>query len=468
MLFAGWFHYHKAAPKLEWFQNAESMLNHHLSGLLGLGSLAWSGHEIHIGNPINKLSIFNDGATTPTIQATVNSVPIVFQTRLADSSTATPLKLSGNDVIPGVTLTSNLGSSTIKWNNLYASYVYSTAQQADALSITGLPGVYASANTANVSSTVVARDASGVINVTRMTGIAQNADALKLGSSYVTTSTASTASTVVARDASANIAVNIMTGTATQANTLLAGGSFLSAATANTVSTIVYRDASGNFSAGTITATLTGNTTGVHKGNVNAVDNTTLLDATTKTFYGTVSGTLNGASTNSNYLQVDNSQYRAATTASTANTVMARDGSQNVYANIFNGTASSANYADLAEKYLPDAEYPTGTVVSVGGEQEITAATDGDRAIGVISANPAYMMNSELVGGTYIALKGRVPCKVTQPVTKGDQLLAYNGGVAISIQNIDDTAVSSMYPFAIALEDFDGSSELGVIEVVVL
>jgi len=55
MLVAGWFHYHKAAPKLEWFQNAESMLNHHLSGLLGLGSLAWSGHQIHIGNPINKL-----------------------------------------------------------------------------------------------------------------------------------------------------------------------------------------------------------------------------------------------------------------------------------------------------------------------------------------------------------------------------------------------------------------------------
>ena len=55
MLFAGWFHYHKAAPKLDWFQNAESMLNHHLSGLLGLGSLSWAGHQIHIGNPINKL-----------------------------------------------------------------------------------------------------------------------------------------------------------------------------------------------------------------------------------------------------------------------------------------------------------------------------------------------------------------------------------------------------------------------------
>ena len=48
MLFAGWFHYHKAAPKLEWFQNAESMMNHHLAGLLGLGCLSWSGHQIHI------------------------------------------------------------------------------------------------------------------------------------------------------------------------------------------------------------------------------------------------------------------------------------------------------------------------------------------------------------------------------------------------------------------------------------
>jgi len=55
MLFAGWFHYHKAAPKLEWFQNAESMMNHHLAGLLGLVCLSWSGHQIHIALPINKL-----------------------------------------------------------------------------------------------------------------------------------------------------------------------------------------------------------------------------------------------------------------------------------------------------------------------------------------------------------------------------------------------------------------------------
>jgi hypothetical protein len=55
MFFAGWFHYHKASPKLEWFQNVESALNHHLGGLLGLGSLGWAGHQIHVSLPINKL-----------------------------------------------------------------------------------------------------------------------------------------------------------------------------------------------------------------------------------------------------------------------------------------------------------------------------------------------------------------------------------------------------------------------------
>ncbi|KAI5320853.1 hypothetical protein L3X38_040561 [Prunus dulcis] len=54
MLFAGWFHYHKAAPKLAWFQDVESILNHHLAGLLGLGSLSWARHQVHVSLPINQ------------------------------------------------------------------------------------------------------------------------------------------------------------------------------------------------------------------------------------------------------------------------------------------------------------------------------------------------------------------------------------------------------------------------------
>lgn len=55
IFFSGWFHYHKSAPRLEWFQNVESILNHHLAGLLGLGSLAWAGHQVHIAIPVNVL-----------------------------------------------------------------------------------------------------------------------------------------------------------------------------------------------------------------------------------------------------------------------------------------------------------------------------------------------------------------------------------------------------------------------------
>nr|YP_010260915.1 photosystem I P700 apoprotein A1 [Cephaleuros virescens]UIB38669.1 photosystem I P700 apoprotein A1 [Cephaleuros virescens] len=59
---AGYFHYHRSAPKLEWFLNPESILNHHLAGLLGLGSLAWAGHQIHVALPINTLL---DAGTDP-------------------------------------------------------------------------------------------------------------------------------------------------------------------------------------------------------------------------------------------------------------------------------------------------------------------------------------------------------------------------------------------------------------------
>ena len=55
LFFVGWFHYHRVAPRLQWFQNVESILNHHLTGLVGLGRLAWVGHQIHISIPINNL-----------------------------------------------------------------------------------------------------------------------------------------------------------------------------------------------------------------------------------------------------------------------------------------------------------------------------------------------------------------------------------------------------------------------------
>jgi len=157
---------------------------------------------------------------------------------------------------------------------------------------------------------------------------------------------------------------------------------------------------------GSLVGNVTGNTTGVHKGNVLASDNSVAYNATTKVYTGSFTGNL---------------------TAATA-----------------------AEYGDLAEKYLPDQDYEVGTVVSVGGEKEITASKFGDRAIGVVSEFPAYLMNNNLSGGVAVALKGRVPVKVVGAVKKGDRLIAVDNGTAQKAAFHSHADV-----FAIALETND-------------
>ena len=114
-----------------------------------------------------------------------------------------------------------------------------------------------------------------------------------------------------------------------------------------------------------------------------------------------------------------------ATTAATASKIVARDSSGDIYANLFQGTATSARYADLAEKYESDEILEAGTVVCFGGDKEVTACEeDAHHSVaGVISTEPAYMMNSD-AEGQYVALTGRVPCKVVGPVAKGDLLVS--------------------------------------------
>jgi len=99
-----------------------------------------------------------------------------------------------------------------------------------------------------------------------------------------------------------------------------------------------------------------------------------------------------------------------------------------VYAVTFRGTATSAQYADLAENYLGDAKYEVGTVVEFGGTAEVTASSkeSSPAVAGVVSTDPAYLMNAGLEGDNIVtvALRGRVPCKVYGPVRKGDVLIA--------------------------------------------
>jgi hypothetical protein len=135
----------------------------------------------------------------------------------------------------------------------------------------------------------------------------------------------------------------------------------------------------------------------------------------------------------------------------------------NVYADIFNGVATSAQYADLAENYVADAKYPPGTVLEFGGEFEVTLALDGtNRVAGVVTTNPAYLMNSSCQG-TYVAavaLQGRTPCRVRGSIRKGDMLISGGNGFARTTRNPQMGTVIGK-----ALSNFDGIE--GVVEVAV-
>ena len=127
------------------------------------------------------------------------------------------------------------------------------------------------------------------------------------------------------------------------------------------------------------------------------------------------------------------------------------------------GSTLQATWADLAEKYSADADYEPGTVLEFGGQYEVTLAEDGTRRVaGVVSTNPAYVMNIECAGDhvVTIAMTGRVPCKVRGKIQKGDMMVSAGSGYARAEFNPIYGSVIGK-----ALEDFDGIE--GVIEVVV-
>jgi hypothetical protein len=201
--------------------------------------------------------------------------------------------------------------------------------------------------------------------------------------------------------------------------------------------------------------------TGIHKGNlVNpnitsgstiAVDVSTTPTVFSGSFVSTNGGTFNG--------NIITTLISANPGDSDLNTGQIRG-----QWSLFGASTLSATYADLAERYHADSIYEYGTVLVIGGNHEVTISTTpaDTRVAGIVSKNPAYMMNSE--AGTdethpYIALKGRVHCKVVGPIKKGDTLVTSTlAGYATSADWAHPAAIIGK-----ALEDH--SEGLGVIEV---
>ena len=152
-----------------------------------------------------------------------------------------------------------------------------------------------------------------------------------------------------------------------------------------------------------------------------------------------------------------------------------RNGSDKSYVNndgLYVGTATSARWADLAERYTADAIYENATVLGVNldGDSEATLWQPGMPLLGVISTNPAVQMNDMGIepGSTstkakmnpFIALKGRIPCKVSEPVKKGQWVIPAGDGKAKGV-DYGTPGINSYEIIGIALSD----SENGEVEV---
>ena len=371
-------------------------------------------------------------------------------------------------------------------SNIYASKFYGTATNAD-----------------------LATNATNAVT-------AQRADSVKVAGDYRTASTSATANTVVVRDGNGDIYASTFHGNsssssiaafATDAANLEVDGVYRAASLSALANTVAARDSAGAITAtafyGTVTGTAVGtNTFELVRGNMGANDQArilvgaaatdagyleiatadngtepiyvrqytgvfgsiartaTLLDGSGNTsFPGSVTATGGFSGNASSATQLQN--FNNPVTTATMNTIAYRDSNADLWARKFQGTATAAQYADLAEKYLTDQEYEIGTVMAVGGEKEMTACKWGDRAIGPISEKPAFMMNKDLDGGQYVALKGRVPVKVTGAVKKGQRLIAANDGTAMAaVPHANDV-------FAVALESNDDTG-VKLVEALIL
>jgi hypothetical protein len=280
--------------------------------------------------------------------------------------------------------------------------------------------IQTSAGNANI---VLTPNGTGNVNVGRISASGNITAAVFFGSGAGLTSIpgANVTGTV------ANATFATSAGTATSATSATTAGTATSATSATTAGTVTTAAQPNITSVGTLTSlSVSGNVTGGNLITAGLVS----LSSITKT------GT--------------NGVGNIGAAGSAFDTVFAR--------------ATSALYADLAEKFLADQPYAPGTVLIFGGEQEVTQSVtyQDHRVAGVVSTNPSYIMNSGLDGNyaVELALQGRVPCHVVGPVEKGDLMVSAPNGRARAVKSASAGTIIGK-----SLQNFSGTT--GTIEIVV-
>ena len=389
-------------------------------------SLYVSGNTIYLGGlqlqaSGTTFSVYqSDGTTLANVGAAGLSV-----TSITDGTSAFQFSgLNGNAIMTAGGANTIIATSTganvagylTASGNVTGSYIIGNGSL-----LTGLPAGYTNSNTATFLAAFGSNTISttGTINAGNITG-----GNILAGSGIISTSGNITGGNLSIGSGSSTAGSYSATGNITGGN-ILAGSGIIS--TSGNITGGNLSIGSGSSTAGSYSAT--GNITG---GNINTSGTTGILSVNSIIHTGTSGSGNIGAS-------------GAA------------------FGNIF-ATAQTALYADLAEKYVADAEYAPGTVLVFGGTHEVTVdAVDSDsRVAGVVSTDPGFLMNEGLATEftAAVALTGRVPCFVVGPVRKGDLMVSAGLGRARAEANPRVGTVIGK-----ALENFDGAE--GTIEVVV-
>ena len=185
------------------------------------------------------------------------------------------------------------------------------------------------------------------------------------------------------------------------------------------------------------------------------------------TFAGNVTGSVTGNSTSTGPFTV-NSSGNATAIINGATTGVGNIGSSSVSFNTVFAKATTAQYADVAERFAADQVYEAGTVVELGGSEEITLSNTelGENVFGVISTNAAYLMNSAAgTDATHppVAMTGRVPVRAIGQIRKGDRLVSAGNGLARSAATGEATAFNVI---GRALKD-KVDTDIGTVEAIV-
>lgn len=254
---------------------------------------------------------------------------------------------------------------------------------------------------------------------------------------------------------------NIATGTAPLTVTSTTQVANLNVATSGTAATVTTNAQPNITSVGTLSSlTVTAN---IISGNVYANSGTIGASLLTGTLTTAAQPNITSVSTSFTNLTFANAQ-----TISGNNMTLTTGANTNVGTitgnwSLSTGSQLRATYADLAEYYVADQHYESGTVLAFGGDKEVTIAEDATaRVAGIVSTNPAYVLNTSCEGEhtVVLALQGRVPCKVRGLIQKGDMMVSGGNGFArASLSPHMGTVIGK------ALENFDGIE--GIIEVAV-